>query len=80
VTGLAAPSPEIVRARLLWEEEISKQCASAPTLPVAARQLMLAALESILAESTDPAFRRAAQPLLAALEQPAPRVAVEAAA
>ena len=57
-----------------------KQCATVQTLPPAAKRLMLTALESIIAESSDAAFRRAAEPLLAALDPSRPPVAVEAAA
>lgn len=57
-----------------------KQWANVQTLPLEAKRLMLTVLESILAESSDPAFARAAEPLVAALDPSRPPVAVEAAA
>jgi hypothetical protein len=69
VTGLAAPESSVgARAQLLWEEEVVRLCASAPTLPQQAKDLMRATLVAILDEAgPDASFARSAQPLLAAL-------------
>jgi hypothetical protein len=55
--------------QLLWEEEVASLLELAPTLPVAARALLRATLESIVSEENcDRALAEAAAPLLAELE------------